>query len=142
MEVGGFCLPLTAYCLLFMMEAPGIEPDPQAYNVIEDSNGKTRIHPQITQITQISSKADKKSSCNCASVSSSKLLSAYQWDLRNLWIGGFALAAHCLLLTVLWWRRRELNPDPKANAEGLYMLSCFSFRQTFQPDKFRPIPTK
>ncbi len=37
----------------------------------------------------------------------------------------------------LWWRRRESNPDPKANAEGLYMLSCFSFlpnlaaRETF-----------
>src|SRR5438270_11783234 len=29
---------------------------------------------------------------------------------------------------LFWWRRRELNPDPKANAEGLYMLSCFSFR--------------
>jgi len=26
-----------------------------------------------------------------------------------------------------WWRRRELNSDPKANAEGLYMLSHFSF---------------
>ena len=26
-----------------------------------------------------------------------------------------------------WWRRRELNPDPSANAEGLYMLICFSF---------------
>src|SRR5262249_29793772 len=32
--------------------------------------------------------------------------------------------AFCLLF---WWRRRELNPDPKVNAEGLYMLSCFSF---------------
>src|ERR1700680_755656 len=28
----------------------------------------------------------------------------------------------------IWWRRRELNPDPKANAEGLYMLICFAFR--------------
>src|SRR5258708_4456870 len=36
----------------------------------------------------------------------------------------------CLLPTAVWvwWRRRELNPDPKANAEGLYMLICFSFR--------------
>jgi len=33
-----------------------------------------------------------------------------------------------ILPSVLWWRRRELNPDPKVNAEGLYMLSCFSFR--------------
>ena len=30
------------------------------------------------------------------------------------------------VLTRIWWRRRELNPDPKANAEGLYMLICFS----------------
>ena len=30
-------------------------------------------------------------------------------------------------LEMFWWRRRESNPDPKANAEGLYMLSCFSF---------------
>ena len=62
--------------------------------------------------------------------------------LDNLGIGGFVLTAYCLLLTVFWWRRRELNPDPKANAEGLYMLSCFSFRQTLRPDKFCPIPTK
>jgi len=38
---------------------------------------------------------------------------------------------NCSLLTancsLFWWRRRELNPDPKANAEGIYMLSCFSF---------------
>src|SRR5712691_8605887 len=26
-----------------------------------------------------------------------------------------------------WWRRRESNSDPEANAEGLYMLSRFSF---------------
>src|SRR6266852_9422816 len=39
----------------------------------------------------------------------------------------FLLTAFCLLPTVFWWRRRELNPDPKANAEGLYMLICFSF---------------
>jgi hypothetical protein len=52
------------------------------------------------------------------------------WNLRNLRIGRLflLLTAHCLLLTVLWWRRRELNSDPKVNAEGLYMLSCFSFR--------------
>jgi hypothetical protein len=38
----------------------------------------------------------------------------------------------------IWWRRRESNPDPKANAEGLYMLICFSFhsllRERVLPD--------
>jgi hypothetical protein len=43
---------------------------------------------------------------------------------------------------MVWWRRRESNPDPKVNAEGLYMLSCFSFHPALRPDKFRPIPTK
>ena len=28
-----------------------------------------------------------------------------------------------------WWRRRELNSDPKAVAGALYMLSRFSFRK-------------
>ncbi len=42
----------------------------------------------------------------------------------------------------LWWRRRESNPDPKANAEGLYMLSYFSFRPAFRPDKFRSALSK
>jgi hypothetical protein len=27
---------------------------------------------------------------------------------------------------VVFWRRRELNSDPEANAEKLYMLSSFS----------------
>ncbi len=53
-------------------------------------------------------------------------LSLSLWNPRDLWIGSY-----CLLLTavclLIWWRRRELNPDPKANAEGLYMLSRFSF---------------
>jgi len=35
-----------------------------------------------------------------------------------------------------WWRRRESNPDPKANAEGIYMLSRFSFRPAFTPFGF------
>src|SRR5437868_2733954 len=39
-----------------------------------------------------------------------------------------------------WWRRRESNPDPKANAEGLYMLSCFSFCPALRPDKLRSPP--
>jgi hypothetical protein len=46
------------------------------------------------------------------------------------------------VLTRIWWRRRELNPDPKANAEGLYMLIYFSFRPAFRPDKFRPTLSK
>ena len=52
------------------------------------------------------------------------------WNLCNLWINRGRLTAHCRLLTAhcLWWRRRESNPDPKVNAEGIYMLSCFSFR--------------
>jgi len=33
-----------------------------------------------------------------------------------------------------WWRRRELNSDPKTNAEGLYMLIRFSFLSG-EPDK-------
>ena len=41
--------------------------------------------------------------------------------------GLFLPTAACLLPSVFWWRRRELNPDPKVNVEGLYMLSCFSF---------------
>ena len=28
-----------------------------------------------------------------------------------------------------WWRRRELNSDPKVVAGALYMLSRFSFRK-------------
>ena len=52
-------------------------------------------------------------------------------NLRNLRINEVwvvLLTAVCLLPPVLWWRRRESNPDPKVNAEGIYMLSCFSFR--------------
>jgi len=37
---------------------------------------------------------------------------------------------------MIWWRRRELNPDPKANAEGIYMLSRFSFRPALTPFGF------
>ena len=55
----------------------------------------------------------------------------YLWNLRNLRINEAGLScllpsAYCRLF--LWWRRRESNPDPKVNAEGIYMLSCFSFR--------------
>jgi hypothetical protein len=47
------------------------------------------------------------------------------------------LAARSLIdiLKEIWWRRRELNPDPKAAAAGVYMLSRFS-------SKFRPRQSK
>ncbi len=35
-----------------------------------------------------------------------------------------------------WWRRRELNSDPRANAERLYMLSRFSFSVRQAGQKF------
>src|SRR5436190_19958576 len=40
-----------------------------------------------------------------------------------------------------WWRRRELNSDPREDAERLYMLSPFSFLTDKQPD-FRFAPSK
>ena len=40
-----------------------------------------------------------------------------------------------------WWRRRELNSDPRENAERLYMLSHFSFLADKRPD-FRFAPSK
>jgi len=56
------------------------------------------------------------------------LIAIYLSGLSNLRIGrAFLPTASCRLPTDLWWRRRESNPDPKVNAEGLYMLSCFSF---------------
>src|ERR1043165_9603779 len=80
------------------------------------------------------------------------MLSADVCNLRNLRIISEGFRAFCRLLTAycfvgggrahvrtacgsgrasgdVWWRRRELNSDPKVNAEGLYMLSCFSFRR-------------
>ena len=44
-----------------------------------------------------------------------------------------------------WWRRRELNSDPEANAEGIYMLSHFSFlsvRHDVERLKFRSAPSQ
>ena len=35
-----------------------------------------------------------------------------------------------------------IEPGSKANAEGLYMLICFSFRSAFRLNNFRPSPSK
>ena len=42
---------------------------------------------------------------------------------------------------MFWWRRRELNSDPRVNAERLYMLSHFSFLADKQPE-FRLVQSK
>src|ERR1041385_7607651 len=99
---------------------------------VKDADGKRSTHPQITQITQItqiSSKRTRRASGNYAPVSSPVnclVPICVICVICGLFRRVFLPSAACLLL--LWWRRRELNPDPKVNAEGLYMLSCFSFR--------------
>jgi len=41
-----------------------------------------------------------------------------------------------------WWRRRELNSDPRVNAEKLYMLSHFSSFPDFHRKKIRSTRSK
>src|SRR5882724_7964321 len=38
---------------------------------------------------------------------------------------------------MVWWRRRELNSDPRVNAEKLYMLSPFSSLSETNQTKIR-----
>src|SRR5262245_44622872 len=45
-------------------------------------------------------------------------------------------------IKMVWWRRRELNSDPKTNAEGIYMLSRFSCLSRRIETKIRSVPSQ